>query len=673
MGKNLTKEIGERVAKAAASRLAPYSIPWAVGATVPLGAGFVDWLWADQPLQGALTALGAAGLTALTWHAGRARRFDTRLHYAVNAGLLGAYTTAATAYGALDPTLVKLGAGVLLATSLAANVRRMVRGEGNDTHTNGGNDLLDALGLAARWRGRPKVEGGTVTVAGEIDRGAKGGQTVSDVQEKARAMEVKLGTPPGGVQITPDPADAGAFTAEMVPVDWLADWTAWPGPSAWGHSISSPVQIGPYRSGTPAQLWFPGDPRTRRNATSYGYFGMTGAGKTELFVVTAVEVLTRTDVVLWVADPEKRGQSLGPIASGVDWLTLDRESSMAMVKSLPGVINARMGWLGERGLKQWEPGCGIPYLVVHLEEFSTWLAENETIADQIKLCRSAGVSLNISLQRPTYTNLPTDVRQQLGGQIAMGLEKGDARYALPDIALESGADPERWGNRNPGYAYVCGPGIPEPLFATPLRCYQTDPGELAEAVISAAPIRAELDPVTRGAAGELYRAGHVNQIGGTVVVTATRADQEAPVTSHDDVMDDDLDQVPPNPEPGFLDDIDPEEPVEPPEVTIPLGGDAEPGAEVVQIQARTREEAQAALADHLAGLADSGVEEVSPRDLLNFSRTVLVPKRDRSWLSKTLTGWVAEDDGVLPNGVQLSPTEKAGCYRLRLLAGVSGQ
>jgi hypothetical protein len=662
------------IAKLASPRALPYTVTPATGlALVPAAAG-LDALWSTHPAQSAVTALAAAGLTAITWREAGSRAPRVRLHYTVNAALAGTYVTAVTIYGPADPAVWRAWAIGLIGTSAIAAARRLVRGEGKDAHGANEDGVFGALKVAARWRGRPEVDGGTVVARGQVVATDQGISTVADVQQAADRLAVHYGTPPGGVTVRPDPDNAQQFEAELVPTDWLADWQPWPGPSAWGHSIAQPIPLGPYRRGSLAQIWLPGDQAIGRNATSYGIFAMTGAGKTETFVLAAAEIVTRHDSLLLCADPVKRGQSLGPVIGGMAWFTPEFDGAKAMVAGLPRLIQSRTEWLGRRGYKEWEAGCGLPFITVAFEEFAAYLSDSERLARIIQQCRSAGISLIISLQRPTHTNMPTDVRQSLGGRIVLGLESGDAPYALSQAAADQGADPEAWGNRKPGYMYLSGPGIPEELFATPARTWRTDGRAIREAVDTAAAFRAEPDPLTLQAFGDLWRVGHAESIGEVVTVAASRADRE--VAQVDSDVDgggaDELVEVPGNAEPGFLDDVDPGEPVEWPASSIPLGQDRqEPDGEVAQqVKADTREEAEAALAAHLAALAAKGVEEIGPKDLVAFGRTVMTPPRQRPWLSKAM-GRLAEA-GVLPSGVEITPGDKAGVYRLRALAGVNG-
>ncbi|MBQ1164492.1 conjugal transfer protein TraB, partial [Streptomyces sp. A73] len=80
--------------------------------------------------------------------------------------------------------------------------------------------------------------------------------------------------------------------------------------------------------------------------------------------------------------------------------------------------------------------------------------------------RSAGISVIISLQRPSATSMPTDVREQLGGVFCFGVKGSPtADLALPDDVRDAGARPEAWENRKPGYNYLVAPGVDEERYA----------------------------------------------------------------------------------------------------------------------------------------------------------------------------------------------------------------
>jgi hypothetical protein len=178
-----------------------------------------------------------------------------------------------------------------------------------------------------------------------------------------------------------------------------------------------------------------------------------------------------------------------------------------MLSVLPSVIEKRASYLGEKGLDQWVPGCGLQYLVVWIEEAAKVLREDDDIADIVQTARSAGVSIVLSLQRPSYTQIPVDVRNQMGAVWCFGVkETADAAFALDEALLDAGADPAAWKNRKPGYSYLEAPGIDDERMVSPLRTWKNQSNaELVDAVHEFDPNRFDLDEVTAAASGKAYR------------------------------------------------------------------------------------------------------------------------------------------------------------------------
>jgi hypothetical protein len=107
----------------------------------------------------------------------------------------------------------------------------------------------------------------------------------------------------------------------------------------------------------------------------------------------------------------------------------------------------------------------------------------------------------VSLQRPSHTSMDTDTRAQLTGNMCFGVEGADdAAMVLPEDVIDSGAAPERWVNRMPGCAYLVAPGVPQRLWAVPMRFdWARHDEQIAAALREWAHVRTPLDEVTRQA------------------------------------------------------------------------------------------------------------------------------------------------------------------------------
>ncbi|HEY9474812.1 MAG TPA: hypothetical protein VIS06_13290 [Mycobacteriales bacterium] len=655
--------VANHASKHALAHMLPYAPPWAVGATLLPGAELAHHMWGLNPqvvpwATAGLTLAGTA-LTAVTWAAGRARGRFTRAHASVSVGAASAWFTSAAIVGAGAHPIIDLFGIGLPSLALSWNVRRMLRGDGDG---DGWSDLAERVKLTGARVSHPKVDGARVT--GQVQL-VPGEQTVADLVSARDRIASGLGVPPTGVRFNADPDRADQAEIIVVPTDQLRRTIPWPGPSASGGSIAAPLVLGTYEHAAPVRLWLPGDHNEQRNLAHVLLMGMSGAGKSEGALVLATEVLTRSDAVLWVADPIKGEQTFGVAKNGIDWFATTHGDAKAMLKAVEQIVRARADWLGQRGYKQWEPGCGIPLLVVILEEAAAYVANSGVFTRVVQQARSTGVSVVVSMQRASYQNIPTDARAQLGAVLCFGVRgTDDAGFALSDTVLDSGANPAAWGAKRPGYAYLEAPGVPEENWPTPLRTFQITPEQITATIDAHARVRAELDPVTIDAAGPAY----TNRTRRAVPIDITEPVQQQTAPIRPDAnpapdpeefeevtaelldTDDELEPVPvpDNPEPGLLDTVDTEQ-------EIP--DNDEPRWQFVNVPTAGRElttsEAQAMLAQYLDGLAEAGQTTVRPADLAE-----LRPKltRSRTWLSRELARLCAEGT--------LVETGDPGVYRL---------
>lgn len=645
-----------------AAHLLPYVPAWAMSATLLPAGAIAHHLWGTDPTVAPWAAVGltvaGTALTALTWAAGKARGLFTRAHATASVGAGSAYILAAAIAGATAQPLLGMYLMAAPVFGLSWNIRRLLRsqGEGND----GWSEAAEKVGLLGTRLSRPQIEGTRVTADVQL---ARGEQTVEDLQGAARRIASLLGVRRGGVRTTPNPDRADRAQLIVTPVDTLKKIVPWPGPSNPGGSTSAGASLGQYEDGRPVQLWLTGDHRKQRNATHMLIMGMNGSGKSEAALLLATELLTRTDEVLWVADPVKGKQTFGPAEEGIDWFATSKSEAKAMVRALSAIIPARASWLGERGFKQWESDCGLPHLTVILEEASGYLSDSRALVNLLRQARSVGISIIVSVQRATHTSLPTDARAELGASMCFGVKGSeDADFALSDYTLDSGADPGLWANSHPGYAYLEAPGVDKSRWSIPLRTFYITADQMRSTISTHAHMRARLDDLSARAAGTSY-TGAAN-LSKPATVTAVTLTPEQPMQAVDDDDfedavdsihqsdgDEDLTELPDDHEPDLLPDLDTAKDIPADDdatlILVSPSDDSRPPTEVARNMLR----------EALVAHASAGHDTIRPADLVDVRRRI---GRTPGWLTGELRRLV--DEGIIGE----HPSH--GVYALRIPA-----
>lgn len=508
------RDAGAQMGKWVASRTAPFLPPWllvgAAGVAAALGHAHFDENTAATAVMGATST----AVTAATWQEASKRSKRLRGHATATVAATCGYITAGTVAGPLEGgvgTLYAIGGAAL---ALSWNVRYALRNS-VESEAGDGDGLLGQIGMAKSHVITSKVDGSRVEATLQLPAGE---MTPDDAQKKAALIAGAAHVPATAVRIAPNPDDHSQVTLSLVAQDVLKSSSPWPGPSAPGGSIGKAIVLGVAEDGLPLEFYLPGDPdpSAPRNLAHTIWSGMNGSGKSEGFTVLALEVLTRSDVLLWLADAAKGAQTLGEIEDGADWIASGPDEVQALLEALPHVIRARADKLGRLGYKQWTPQAyakdRIPMIVLHLEEAADGSISDspdvKTIAQQ---ARSAGILLSLSLQRASHTNLSTDVRAELGQVIMFGCQKPGDSFVLDDEVVAAGAAPWAWKNTKPGYCYVQSPSIDRDRWAMPNRTFYLNPAPeyragLKELVARYRGVRAVADDTTARAAGEAYAA-----------------------------------------------------------------------------------------------------------------------------------------------------------------------
>ncbi|WP_432050329.1 conjugal transfer protein TraB [Verrucosispora sp. NA02020] len=446
----------------------PYLVtPVSAVAALPITWG-AHHFYGDSAWTGVALAVAGTAVTGFTWWASRPRG---PLMQAMSTGLAFAgstWTTMAVIEGPWSKAMVGVWFIGTVVGSIVVGVRRIMHKAGGDEQQAGNGGLIEAVkSLKGARFGQPRIDGARATAPVVLEPGITAGDLAGDRGSLASALDVRS----TAVRIIPDPDSSRRATVSVVPVDQLAETRYWPGPFAPGASIAdAPVRLGVMEDGEPLEIWLPGDHSKGRNSVHLSVVGMSGAGKTELVLNLCADVLTRSDVRLVVTDTRKGDQLPEWLRKSAHETYLDAEAAEDYMEDLPRIIAERARYLGQRGLKQWVKGCGLPYMVVVNFEAAGLVASNGTFVDVTESARSVGIFLLVELQRATHDRFPTSARANISARICLGVARPeDAEAALSESTLDAGAAPWEWKNMKPGYLYAELPGVEQERWSMPAR------------------------------------------------------------------------------------------------------------------------------------------------------------------------------------------------------------
>ncbi|MFE3085695.1 plasmid transfer protein TraB [Streptomyces albidoflavus] len=652
-------------------RAKPHLPPWLGMGGVGL-AGLLGHLkWADSPAAATGLTLTSVAVTGGAYLIGKTASKQRRIHSAVTTAFGSAWLTAACLAG---PTAGPMDDIYLMggpALALSWNVRQLMRHNPDSTGAGTDAGLMEKIGLARARIGAAKVEPNRVSAPLAL---AAGEQTNEDAAKALKLLASALDLPTSAVRYVPNADSSRRGELVIVPEDMLAQPVEWAGPSNLGGSIAEPLVIGRYDDGAPLQLWLPGDPDVGRNSTHVLVAGVSGSGKGDAALNLLTEVLSRRDVIVWFSDP-KAFQDFGPLRPGLDWAVEGGTGTETMVKAVETAIPARTKWLGQHGYRQWSQaaaqdqndpehscrndsracGCpGMPFLVAWMEEAANTLRNlgDDAFTGIAQEARSAGISLIVSLQRPSYDQMSTSTRASLPSVIALGCDPRDEGFALPDAVIDQGAHPGAWGNRRPGYCYVVSPGIDEVRYPSPGRTQQFTVRATAlmeQLAAWAQENGADADRITAGAATAVAGAHYTGR------TTPDTGNDFAPVSAGGRhaglhlVEDDDVNENPY----GIL--VDPEDTDIDPEAELPEPeqGDDAPLFGTDTGHKPSPEEARRLFAHALAEFEEQGQMIVGPKDFMDWC--------DRNSLSRP---WVSARLKEAAMEGRLEPTNTTGRWRI---------
>lgn len=328
--------------------------------------------------------------------------------------------------------------------------------------------------------------------------------TTADLLEKITLIAKKFKTNAKKIRIQEDPEDPNYAYVTRFDEEPFAETVAWKGPDKPGTSIAEGIEFATYDVGGRPELFLAG--KDGASCNHWLTVGMTGSGKTYGWQVIYGSVLNRRDVSLVYIDASKGVQSVMPLASGVEWFADGIEESLPVIDGIERAIKARTHHLTSKGLPHWKPGCGINFLIFHVEEAADFMGTKE-VEEKLKhiarAARSAGIAVVYSLQRATNDNLPTTLREQLEGRVTFKVgNKKENTIALSGISVEAGASPHTINVK--GGFYMTGPNFDYEFAGNLMRTDAMDLMDLERAVDLGAANRTPLDRITAAAFGQAY-------------------------------------------------------------------------------------------------------------------------------------------------------------------------
>jgi len=306
----------------------------------------------------------------------------------------------------------------------------------------------------------------------------------------------------------------------------------WQGPNAPGESMIEPIEgIGRYRDLLDLSLTLPYvAPRTPdddpKMQSHLGIYGMSRAGKGAAGELLDVNIATRSDAILVVCDPVKADQQLGPIAEGADYV-LDTAPKIRSFfhRLVNSTIPTRAAVLGDpsRNLlgkvcREWEPGCGLSWVAVHVYEAAA-LYNNQDMTKLTERAASVGIEIILEAQKGIHDRVDTNARSNMAAMLVFGTyDYDDAALVVPSELLELGVNPGAWKNKQPGTCLVVFPELPLSRQAIPARFarHAPDGSDIAAALAEYMHLASPCDPWTAKTWGEPYQQyrAHVEAIFG---------------------------------------------------------------------------------------------------------------------------------------------------------------
>jgi S-DNA-T family DNA segregation ATPase FtsK/SpoIIIE len=237
--------------------------------------------------------------------------------------------------------------------------------------------------------------------------------------------------------------------------------------------------------------------------------GATGSGKSMLLNVVVGDLVAARDVVCWGVD-FKGGAELGPWQACLGRVATTPTDTQQLLQAAVAVLDARLGELGRRGLRELVPSPATPALVVVIDEHAELVARCgrpalEAIDSIAKRGRAAAVALVLANQRATMDLLGSDIlRANLRVRFCLGVEDpGEVSLAL-GLDSKKGWPPELLDAPGKFYLRARSQGLNSPR---PARGYLATIAQVHQLAAHHARTSVLLDPVSAQAAAR-HPAAH---------------------------------------------------------------------------------------------------------------------------------------------------------------------
>lgn len=470
-------------------RAQPFLTPWAIMVVVFV-VSLVTHLMCRGPVAQIFLTLMGPGLGIVTWITWGRRHQHARAAATAYVVGMGLWLAMATAVGPLTPVMawsLTFGGSFLCLTWNIRHAGITPTNKHDGVKTGPVDAISQVKGLKNTVTGKVRTVADGVGKRVEIILNhPEGKNTTADVKKRKDNVAGLYGVDTTSVQVTGVDGRADKTKVTVRTVNPTTDVVLYPGLSAPGKSITAgPLRTGVREDGQMSGHWITGNDEESRAASATLYTGMTGAGKTEAFILAMLEMISRTDCAPpVVADPEKFMLSFGHVMDVMDLAADGPEQTLTLVNNLPDAMRYRARLLGSLGFhKGWVKECWtlhrIPVQPIHIEEAAGYLASSANFQKAINLCRALGMPLSVSLQVAGYKQLERAVRSQFGNSLAFGVrEREDAKFALLNETLAAGADPSRWANNHPGRHIAEATGVPSDQWSLTHRTFKITDEEL---------------------------------------------------------------------------------------------------------------------------------------------------------------------------------------------------
>jgi len=434
-------------------------------------------------------------ISVFTWKTSQHRRDFGRYHAVVSVAATGAWIIAAVSLKPWNATVALTWLLGGLTLCLTWNIRLAIRTEDRQSPI---DDFFKDNGLPGT---RLRITSTSADIIKATASLVRGQGTVDALQRLKGRMASLFGVPANGIRIVPDPDNAAKAYITVVRRDMLKN----PIPYQWelkeALTPNDPIIVGIYEDSNP--VTFSLHSQTLGSAHML-IQGANGSGKSEFAKVMFAEIFKRIETELWIVDTVKGSQTLGLVLDAADWVINNEKTADILFKKFAKIIKVRADHLGKRNLTKWQPGCGLSFIYLHIEEASGLVADNPAFIKMMETARSVGIQITTSLQRASFVSIDTQARAQFAAVACFGvMDLADAQFALPTDVIEAGANPAVWRNSKPGYCYLVHPTIKDELWVMPLRTFKIDDEVLRNAAANRIPN--ELDPITAAAIGDLYQ------------------------------------------------------------------------------------------------------------------------------------------------------------------------